>query len=79
MKVQSNSLKNLGKSWKNFSNRIGSFQNRIILSLFFFIFVSPSALAVKISFDPLKIKHQNSKSHGLPKKEIKIDLEQCTV
>lgn len=71
-----NLIKVLWQSWKNFSNRIGSFQSRIILSLFFFIFVSPFALAVKIFSDPLKIKHQSSKSHWLPKKEIKIDLEQ---
>jgi len=75
-KVQSNILNNLEQSWKNFSTRIGSFQSRIILSLFFFFFVSPFALAVKMFSDPLKIKHQSSKSHWLPKREIKIDQEQ---
>ena len=75
-KVPTNLLKNLWQSWKNFSKRMGSFQSRIMLSLFFFIFVSPFALAVKIFSDPLKIKHKSSKSHWLPKKEIKYDLEQ---
>jgi len=76
--VQKNPIKKLLHTWKNFSKRMGSFQSRIILSLFFFIFVSPFALTVKIfSFsDPLNIKHQTTKSHWLTKKEIKNDLEQ---
>lgn len=75
-KVPTNLFKKLWQSWKNFSNRMGSFQSRIMLSLFFFTFVSPFALAVKMFSDPLNIKHQSSKSHWLSKKEIKIDLEQ---
>ncbi len=71
----SNLFKKLFESWKDFSRRMGSFQSRIILSLFFFIFVSPFALAVKMFSDPLKIKHQSSKSHWLPKKDIETDLE----
>ena len=69
-------LKKLWQSWKDFSRRMGSFQSRILLSLVFFIFVSPFALAVKMFSDPLKIKHQSNKSHWHPKKEIKTDLEQ---
>ena len=71
-----NPIKKLWQSWENFSKRMGSFQSRIILSLFYFIFVTPFALGVKIFSDPLRIKHQGSKSHWIPKKEIKYDLEQ---
>lgn len=42
--------KNLWRIWKDFSYRMGIFQSRIILSLFFFILVSPFALALKIFF-----------------------------
>ena len=75
-KLSKNPIKKLWQSWKNFSKRMGGFQSRIILSLFFFIFVSPFALAVKIFSDPLNIKNKSSKSHWLTKKEIKTDLEQ---
>ena len=75
-KLLKNPIKKLWQSWKNFSKRMGNFQSRIILSFFFFIFVSPVALAVKIFSDPLNIKHQSRKSHWLTKKEIKTDLEQ---
>jgi hypothetical protein len=75
-RTSNNPLKKLWLSWENFSKRMGSFQSRIILSLFYFIFVTPFALGVKIFSDPLNIKHQSSKSHWLSKKEIKYDLEQ---
>lgn len=76
-KMPSSTLfKTLWKSWENFSKRMGNFQSRVILSLFFFIFISPFALAVKMFSDPLKIKRHSSKSHWLPKKDIKDDLEQ---
>lgn len=71
-----NPLKKLWESWKNFSIRMGSFQSRVLLSLFFFIFVSPFALGVKIFSDPLRIKHLTGKSHWLPKKDVKPDIEQ---
>jgi len=70
-----NPIKKLWQSWENFSKKMGSFQSRIILSLFYFIFVTPFALGVKIFSDPLRIKHQGSKSHWIPKKEINTDLE----
>lgn len=71
-----NLVMNLWQSWKDFSKRMGSFQSRIILSMFFFLLVSPFALAVKIFSDPLRIKSQREDSHWLHKKEIKSDLGQ---
>jgi hypothetical protein len=69
-------VKKLLQTWKSFYKRMGSFQSRIMLSLFFFLFVSPFALAVKMLSDPLNIKYRRSKSHWLPKKDIHTDLEQ---
>ena len=65
-----NPIKKLWQSWENFSKRMGSFQSRIMLSLFFF--VTPFALGVKVFSDPLRIKHQSSKSHWFPKKDIRM-------
>lgn len=66
----------LWQKWKEFSGRMGSFQSRIMLSLFYFIIVAPFALAVKIFSDPLHIKPKLSKSHWHPRKEIKMDIEE---
>jgi len=70
-----NFLKRTWQRWKNFSKRMESFQSRVILSLFFFLFVSPFALAVKIFSDPLKIKPQGGKSYWQPRRELTPDLD----
>lgn len=74
--VSSNLVKRLWQSWGNFSRRMGNFQTRIFLSLFFFILVSPLALVVKTFSDPLSIKHGSSNSYWLTKAKTEIDLEQ---
>ena len=71
-----NFFRKLWTSWKNFSKRMGSFQSRILLSLFFFLLVSPFALAMKILSDPLKIKEKSTKSYWLQKTERKLDIEE---
>ena len=69
-------LKKLWQSWGSFSRRIGEFQNKIVMSLFFFIVISPFALAVKIFSDPLRIRYRGTESHWLPKIETENSLEQ---
>ena len=59
-------LQRLWQRWLDFSNRMGNFQSRIVLSLFFFILVSPFALGVKILSDPLGIKYPTDESHWGP-------------
>lgn len=72
----SNLIKRLWQRWEDFSKRMGSFQSRIILSLFFFIFITPFGLGVRIFSDPLNIKWGVRKSYWLTKKSIKVDEEQ---
>jgi len=71
-----NLVKKLWGEWQGLFNRAGSFQSRIILSLFFLIVVSPLALAVKTFSDPLRIKHPGNGSYWLAKMKTKADLEQ---
>lgn len=68
--------KRLWQSWGSFSKRMGGFQTGILLSLFFFVLVSPIASAVKVLSDPLKIKRRSKESHWLPRETTKFDLEQ---
>jgi len=75
-KASTNIFNKLWQNWKDFSKKIGIFESRIMLSLFFFIFISPFALAVKLFSKPLKIKMQDDESYWLLRKEIKNDLEQ---
>jgi len=74
-KIPANVFKKIWQSWNDFSKRMGSFHSRILLSLFFFIFVTPFAVAVKTFSDPLNIKYQSRTSWWIPKKETKNELE----
>ena len=49
-------LKWLWTRWKAIAHKIGDFQARGILSLFYFIVLAPFALGVKILSDPLQLK-----------------------
>lgn len=71
-----NLLKKLWQRWGSFSKRMGNFQSRIVLSLFFFIFVSPFALVVKAFSDPLGMKYRTNESLWLIKPRTEISLEQ---
>jgi hypothetical protein len=54
--LPSSQVKRLWARWSRFSKRMGSFQSRVMLSFFFFIFITPAALAIKMLGDPLQIK-----------------------
>ena len=49
-------LRALLKSWKSIAHKIGNFQARLILTVFYFIVVAPFALRVKVFSDPLQLK-----------------------
>ena len=71
-----NLFKNFWLKWKDLSGRIGSFQSRLVLSYFFFLFVTPFGLAVKIFRDPLRIKRREKTSYWLSRPETASGLEQ---
>jgi len=66
---------NLWQRWKNFSHRMGGFQSRLLLSLFYFILVTPFALIIKLFSDPLRLKEKPADSFWLPRPDSKTDLE----
>ena len=68
-------LKGLWQRWSDFSKRMGGFQSRILLSLVFFLFVSPFALAVRLFSDPLGIKPRPAGTYWQPRKEDVAELE----
>jgi hypothetical protein len=73
-----NPLKKLWKTWQQFSRRMGAFQSRILLSLFYFLFLTPIGLVIKIFSDPLNIKHRNqgaSGSYWLSKEAINGNID----
>ena len=49
-------LKRAWQGWKAIAKKIGNFQARVILSVFYAILVLPFGLAVRLFSDPLRIK-----------------------
>ena len=68
-------LRNIWKSWKRISRIIGVFESRLILTIFYFIFLLPAGIIFSLFQDPLKIKHPN-KSTWIGKKSQSETLEE---
>ena len=72
------SLKELWKTWRLFSRKTGAFQSRVLLSLFYFIFLTPIGLIIKIFSDPLNINRPGRGASGsfwLSRKAIKAEID----
>lgn len=51
-----NVFRHLWEQWKRIARRIGDFQARVLLILFYFVILAPFALVVRWATDPLAIK-----------------------
>ena len=71
-----NIFKRLWNRWTGFSKRMGSFQSRVMLSLFFFALVTPAALIIKVLGDPLRIKKKKAmNTYWLAKAPCSTEIE----
>ncbi len=76
--VKPSAVRRIWTWWKGVARRIGDFQARILLTVFYFIFVAPFALAVRWGSDPLAIK--GGATHGWRTKgdEERAPMERAT-
>jgi hypothetical protein len=49
-------LSRLWAGWKRVGRKIGDFQARVLLTLFYFVLLAPFAIAVRLKADPLGLK-----------------------
>lgn len=54
--------------WKVIAKKIGAFQSRVILTLFYVLIVPAFALIVKILMDPLHLRSHDGESYWLERK-----------
>ncbi len=54
-------LKRAWQAWKRIAHRIGNFQARVVLILFYAVLVFPFGIAARLFSDPLRIKHRPSR------------------
>jgi hypothetical protein len=60
-------LKRFWAWWKGVAQRIGDFQARLLLTLFYYIIFAPFGLIIRAFSDPLMIKQRNPKSMWMDK------------
>lgn len=65
------------KWWKRIARIIGDFNARVILTLFYFIFLAPFALAIRFRSDPLAIKNKPAPSWGIKHEAEETLMEQA--
>ena len=51
-------LKRMWQAWKRIAHRIGNFQARVLLTVFYAILVLPFGVVVRLFSDPLRIKRR---------------------
>lgn len=57
-------IRKIWEGWKKIAKKIGEFNSRLILTVFYFIFITPISIPIKLK-DPLGIK--NKKQGWIPK------------
>lgn len=72
--VSSSLLRHLWQRWGDFGARLGAVQGRLLMGFFYFIFVTPFALGLKLGSDPLRLKKRPPATTWLPKETLDITL-----
>ena len=70
-------LRRLWSHWLVLAHKIGQFQSRIILTLFYFIVVTPFGLGVRLFADPLHVRRRSldgAESGWIARKTRDVDL-----
>ena len=70
-------LKKTWEKWKKIAHRIGVFQSKILLSILYVTIVLPFSIAMRIFFDPLRLKPDNSSTYWLKRTVEKDSLEEA--
>ena len=64
-KAQESLLRRIWEGWKKIARKIGDFNARVILSVFYLVLLMPFAVLVKLFTDPLEIKKSAGKGWHL--------------
>jgi len=57
-------LKRAWEGWKRIAHKIGNFQARVLLTIFYGVLVLPFGLAARLFSDPLRIKKNSDRMVG---------------
>jgi len=66
------SWQRLWNAWKAFGHKMGMFQTRVLLTVFYFVIVAPFACGVRLFQDPLRVRPRGT-SNWVPKVILQSD------
>ncbi len=75
---KTSAVRRLWERWKRVGKRIGDFQARVLLSIFYYTVFSPFAIAVRWVSDPLAIKDSAPRGWQLKREEEASPTERAT-
>ena len=52
-------VRRLWERWKTIAQKIGTFQSRVLLIVFYFLILPPFGLGVRLFSDPLRLRRQH--------------------
>jgi hypothetical protein len=65
----------LWAAWKRLARRIGDFQARVLLTMFYFIVLAPFALIVRLISDPLALKPARKRGWNEPRESLDYTID----
>ncbi len=66
-------LRRLWEGWKRFGRKMGDFQARVLLTVFYFVILAPFALVVRYKADPLGLNRIGGGWHPVTRTGEPID------
>ncbi len=70
-------LRTVWHGWKRLGRKIGDFQARVLLTIFYFVMIAPFALIVRWATDPLAVKGRTAKGWRLRPAPVGTPLERA--
>jgi hypothetical protein len=74
---RSSPLRRLWRGWQRLGRKIGDFQARVLLTIFYFVMIAPFALIVRWATDPLAVKRRTTKGWRLRPAPVGSPLERA--
>jgi hypothetical protein len=76
--MKNHTLKAAWEAWKSFGHKLGDFQARLILTVFYFAVVGPFSLLIRFGSDPLTLKRDTARGWSVRKDAKGTPLERAT-
>ena len=64
--------------WKAVATRIGHFQTRVILSLFYYVLMLPVAVGMRLFRDPLQLNRETAGTRWTTRDHVTLSLKEAT-